>query len=181
MFIEIAPGIKSWKKYIDQIELQSYFEKLTSCPEQSWYSHFNVEAGDMSGYFLDGKLSLDLVERTLHDRLITEFATENLWIYCHGNFLRLKSGESSNIEDSATKWLTGYKPFVQSKIALYINDFEGGEIVFPKIEFEYKPEAGELLVIDIDENLEHYTKPVISEIRYVYMDYIIQHPGYFMP
>jgi hypothetical protein len=62
-----------------------------------------------------------------------------------------------------------------------MSEFSGGEIVFPEINFEYKPEAGELLVFDIDSKLDHYTKPVTSGTRYVYMDYVIQHPGYYMP
>lgn len=181
MLKEIYPGIQSWKNYIDESELNSYAQKLAACPEETWYSHGNIETGDIAGDFLDGKLSLDIVERPLHDKLITQFATEHLWVYCHGNFLRLKAGEQSSLEDSCTEVLVGYAPFIKNKIAVYMSDFSGGEIVFPEIDFEYKPEIGELLVIDIDKKLDHYTKPVTSGIRYVYMDYVIKHPGYYMP
>lgn len=181
MFTEIAPGIKSWKNYLNKEDLDLYVKLLDQCPEESWYFHANLETGDIAGDFLDGKLSLDVVYRPLHDKLITQFATKHLWIYCHGNFLRLRPGEGSSIKDSSTELLVDYRPFIQDKIALYISEFSGGEIVFPEIGLEYKPEAGELLVIEIDEKLDHYTKPVKSGVRYVYMDYVIKHPGYYMP
>lgn len=181
MFVEIAPGIKSWKNYLDEKTLAYYLEFLEGFSEESWYFHGNIETGDIAGDYLDGKLSVDMIHRKLHEKIITQVATEHLWIYCHGNVLRLKVGESSSIEDSSTKVLIDYKPFIQGKLALYMSDFEGGEIVFPEIEFEYKPEAGELLIFDIDQKLDHYTKPVTSGVRYVYMDYVIKHPGYYMP
>lgn len=181
MLSEIAPGIFSCKNYLAQSELDQYFKALETCPEESWYSHNNLEDGDLSGDFLDGKLSLDITSRPLHSQLIKYFARQKLWIFCHANFLRLKVGEGSEIKDSCTDVLQEYLPFIQDKIAVYMSDFEGGELVFPKINFEYKPEAGELLVIKTNRELEHYTRPVTSGVRYVYMDYLVKHPGYYMP
>jgi hypothetical protein len=181
MLSEIAPGIFSWKNYLSQEELDQYFNLLENCPEESWYFHGNLETGDISGEFLDGKLSLDIVYRPLHAKIIDYFATKKMWIFCHGNFLRLKAGEGSEIKDSCTDILQEYLPIIQDKLAIYMSEFEGGEIVFPKINFEYKPEAGEMLVIKVDRELEHYTKPVTSGVRYAYMDYLVKHPGYYMP
>ena len=181
MLKEINTGIYSWKNYVPQSTLDYYQNLLNNLSEDSWYIHCNVDAGDISGKFLDGKLSFDIVERPFLNELIDLFGPDKMWIYCHGNFLRLKTGEGSGREDSYTKILSGYAPFIQKKIAIYMSEFSGGEIVFPEINFEYKPEAGELLVFDIDIKLDHYTKPVTSGTRYVYMDYVIQHPGYYMP
>ena len=74
-----------------------------------------------------------------------------------------------------------YKEIIPYKIAVYVSDFSGGEIVFPNIGFEYKPEAGDLLIFKSGIEYEHYTKTVISGTRYVYMDYLIKHPAYYMP
>lgn len=178
---EIYPGILSCKNYLEKSELEYYAKTLADCPEETWFSHYDIEPGDINGKFLDGKLSLDIVKRSLHEKLINFFAIDHLWIYCHSNVLRLKTGEYSSLEDNNTERLIKYFPFIKNKIALYISKFSGGEIVFPEIDFEYKPEIGELLVIDIDKKLNHYTKPVTSGIRYVYMDYVIKHPGYYMP
>ena len=182
MLTEIYPGIYSCKNYIDEADLKFYITQLESFSEESWYFHGNIETGDISGEFLDGKLSTDIVQRKLHEKIITQVATEHLWIYCHGNILRLKAGQGSSFEDSYTKILMDdYQPFIQKKVAVYMGDFEGGEIVFPEAGFEYKPEAGEMLIFDVSNKLDHYTKPVTSGTRYAYMDYVIKHPGYFMP
>lgn len=181
MLKEIHEGIYSWKNYVPQERLDYYVNLLENLSEESWYIHCNSEDGDISGQFLDGKLSYDIVERPFMNKLITLFGTDMLWIYCHGNFLRLKTGEGSSREDSYTQIVKGFAPFIQKKLAIYMSEFSGGEIVFPEIDFEYKPEPGELLVFDINDKLDHYTKPVTSGTRYVYMDYVIKHPGYFMP
>ena len=181
MLTEIHPGIYSCKNYIDQSSLDYYTKILGAFTEEEWYTHANVVDGDIAGHYLDGKLSKDIVQRPLHEKLINDFATKKMWIFCHGNFLRLKAGESSTIPDSCTDVLINYENIIPYKIALYISEFEGGEIVFPEIGLEYKPEIGELLVIKIDKELDHYTKSVISGTRYVYMDYLVRHPGYYMP
>jgi hypothetical protein len=74
-----------------------------------------------------------------------------------------------------------YKEIIPYKLALYVSDFGGGEIVFPNLDFEYKPESGDLLIFKASLEHEHYTKEVTSGSRYVYIDYLVKNPRYFMP
>ena len=178
---EIYQGIYSRKNHLSKPVLDYYVSKLDTLAEKQWYLHNNIEKGDLSGDYLDGKLSKDMVQREFHERLIEYFALKKMWIFCHGNFLRLKTGESSTLKDSLIEYLMNFVEIVPYKLAIYMSDFEGGEIVFPAVNFKYKPEAGEMLIIKIDPELDHYTEVVTSGTRYVYFDYLVKHPPYIMP
>jgi hypothetical protein len=167
-----------YKNFLDEESIGGINLKLSSLEKQDWLKHENIVPGDISGEYWDGKLSLDIIDQDFHDSLINFFAPE-FWIFSHGNILRIQAGESSSAEHSLAQKLEYYKEIIPYKIAVYLSDFGGGEIVFPNIGFEYKPAAGDLLIFK--SNLEHYTKEVTYGTRYVYMDYLIKHPAYYMP
>jgi hypothetical protein len=101
-------------------------------------------------------------------------------MYQHANFVRLKTGQFAEINNNSSFYIND-DPIAYYKIGLYIGDFEGGEINFPKINFKYKPEENDLLIFKVDREYEHETLEVTSGTRYAYMDCLIPHPGYFMP
>lgn len=147
---------------------------LDSFEENDWYQHGNFEIGDHEGTFWGDKCSLDITDKQFHDKIFN-FFSPNYWMYEHTNFLRLKPGQKSDLSimNQYTSTIADYK------IALYLGKFDGGEICFPEINFRYKPEENDLLIFK--SSYRHYTEEVTSGIRYVYMDYLILHPGYFMP
>lgn len=173
-------GVYLYKNFLPQESVQRFQDTLSALKNEDWFKHENVTPGDISGEYWDGKLSLDIIDRDFHDRLINFFAPE-FWIFSHGNVLRIQTGESSRREHSLANKLEYYKETIPYKMAVYLSDFGGGEIVFPNIGFEYKPVAGDLLIFKSGLQYEHYTKEVTHGTRYVYMDYLIKHPQYFMP
>jgi hypothetical protein len=177
---EIHKGIYLYKGFLTKKECYYFVKQLSSFKKDSWHKHENAVPGDISGEYWDGKLSIDIIDKEFHDKIINLFAPE-FWIFSHSNFLKIDTGESSNTEHSLSQKMEFYKEIIPYKIAVYVSDFSGGEIVFPNIGFEYKPEAGDLLIFKSGIEYEHYTKTVISGTRYVYMDYLIKHPAYYMP
>jgi predicted 2-oxoglutarate/Fe(II)-dependent dioxygenase YbiX len=53
---------------------------------------------------------------------------------------------------------------------LYLNDFEGGEIVYPDIKIKYKGKKGDLIIHDC--NIWHFVNTVKTEDRYAMTFYI---------
>lgn len=173
-------GIYLYKNFLPKDSLKYFNNTLSALKDEDWFKHENVTPGDISGEYWDGKLSLDIVGQDFHDKLINFFAPE-FWIFSHGNVLKIESGEYSEIKHSMSDKMEYYKEIIPYKIGVYLSDFGGGEIVFPNIGFEYKPEAGDLLIFKSGLEYQHYTKEVTYGTRYVYMDYLIKHPQYFMP
>jgi hypothetical protein len=58
-------------------------------------------------------------------------------------------------------------------VVLYLNDcFNGGEIYYPDLNLEYKPEAGDLLIHHA--MISHGVKKVIEGVRYSYPTFLIK-------
>lgn len=52
-------------------------------------------------------------------------------------------------------------------MVLYVNDnYEGGELYFPRFDLEIKPEAGDLVIFPSTYIYEHASKPIVSGIKY---------------
>jgi len=173
--IEINPGIYLNKNFFDLSIADKYVRILQSHNEQEWHQHENIESGDIDGTFWEDKCGADIINTLdIHDPLLDVLAPSH-WTYQHINFIRLRAGQRSeiNLHQSAI--------FAEYKIAWYLGNFKGGEIVFPNLNFKYQPEHNDLLIFKINSDTHHYTDIVTSGTRYAYMDYIIPHPGYFMP
>lgn len=57
----------------------------------------------------------------------------------------------------------------------YFNDFDGGEISYPKKSIVYKPEKGDLLFHRPDYEYEHQILEVLSDKRFITSAYIRKH------
>jgi hypothetical protein len=55
---------------------------------------------------------------------------------------------------------------------VYLNDFEGGEIYYPKQNIEYKPNNGDLIIHSSEMKCMHGVKSVKSNKRYTYANLI---------
>lgn len=52
-------------------------------------------------------------------------------------------------------------------VIIYLNDnFEGGELFYPKLNYTYKPKAGDLVIHPGSEEYTHEVNPLISGERY---------------
>lgn len=177
--IKLNEEIYLYKNFLDKELLDIYKDKLNNFAEEDWHQHGNFEIGDHEQTFWGDKCSLDVIDNQFHDPIFNYFAP-NYWMYQHANFVRLKTGQSSELDKNLSFYVNG-SLIADYKIALYIGEFEGGEINFPNIELKYKPEENDLLIFKVDDTHSHETLEVLSGTRYAYMDCLIPHPGYFMP
>jgi hypothetical protein len=177
--VEIHEGIYLHKKFIHRQLLNAYTEKVISLSEDDWRQHGNFKIGDHAGTFWGDKCSLDIVSRQFHDEIFNFFAP-NYWMYQHDNFVRLKTGQSSSL-DNNKRFMNNETPIAEYKVGLYFGDFTGGAISFPNLNFKYQPEHNDLLVFKVSKDHAHLTEEVLSGTRYAYSDCLIPHPGYFMP
>lgn len=62
---------------------------------------------------------------------------------------------------------SGLSPKIKNGVVIYLNDdFEGGQIYYPKVKIEVKPVANALLIHPANMIYRHGVKPVTSGIRY---------------
>lgn len=174
--VQLSPNIYLLKDFFDIEIANKYLSILESYSDNDWLDiHANYEDGDINNTFWGDKCSKDIISVSeIHDKLI-DFLAPTHWTFQHLNFIRLKENQESPTFFSNGDFCAEYK------IAWYLGNFTGGEIVFPDLNFEYKPEHNDILIFKITKNSWHKTSLVTSGIRYVYSDYILPHPGYFMP
>jgi hypothetical protein len=171
---ELHQNIYLIKNFFDEEELKNYEIQLEKIEDKSWKEfHQEYSPHDLAGRYWYGKLSPDIIHRSFHEKLINLFAPTH-WILSNFNFVRLISEEKSITSPSAD-------PVFEYKIAIYFGEWEGGEISFPELNFSYLPEYGDMLIIKNAKEYQHITGVVKSGTRYAYQDYLIKHPGYFMP
>lgn len=163
-----------YKNFLDKKTIEKYTNILDNLPEESWHQK------NSSGFWED-KASPELIENDIH-KPILNLLDPIFWTYKVPNFYRLKEGQFAPLQNKDLYYgNNGQRIIAHYKIALYLGNFEGGEICFPDISFEYKPNPGDLILFKIHQNLEHYTKPVISGNRYTYADLAIYNLRHFMP
>ena len=165
---KIADGIYLYKNFYEGIdELENL---LDSFSEEGWNSHGNYEENDHPDQFWNGKLSPDFLDKKFHDHIINLIAPK-YWILSHGNFIRLLPKEDCPVYNNNIPEEFKYV------LAYYAGNFTGGKITFLDLDIDYQPERNDLIIfkptsIDIS--------PVESGIRYSYLDYILNHPGYII-
>lgn len=62
----------------------------------------------------------------------------------------------------------GCNDFVVSSVVYFNDDFSGGELVFPKMPYSYRPIAGSCLIFPSDVSYSHYVDSVLSGSRLVF-------------
>ncbi len=166
---QIAEDIYLYENfYPDYEEIKDYLEKNDD--DSFWNSHFNLEEGDLSNTFWESKLSRDFLDNKFHDHLLN-FVAPKYWNCAHGNFMRIKNG------DSIYSHVPNIPKYINYIIGYYMGDFTGGEIVFPELDFKYAPKENDLIIFS---NMDFIVKEVKSGIKYSYLDYLFEHPGYVL-
>jgi len=143
-------------------------DNLIAMKEDQWNSHYNYHYNDHSNDIWFNRLSLDFVPREFHDSIIN-FVSPDYWTFSHGNFMRLKEGDTLPIHNNSLP------DSIEYILSYYVGDFTGGQISFLENDITYQPKKNDLIVfkpcsLDIS--------PVNSGTRYSYVDYILKHPGY---
>lgn len=173
--VQLREYIFLYKNFLDHSVLNKYTEMLKNISEKEWSKENNKDQ------FWNNKVSLEIIEDDIHLPILHLLAP-NFWLFRNTSFVRLKTGESSSISSHRSYFAENDQRIIgHYKLALYLGDFEGGEICFPDQGIEYKPEPNDLLLFKIHKDYNHYTKEVKSGTRYAYQDISIYNPTYFMP
>lgn len=163
-----------YKNFLNKDIVDKYTNMLLFLNEADWNDP------DAQGWW-QGKTSPEIIGDDIH-KPILDLLSPTFLTYKLNNFYRLKTGESADLQTPELYYgENGQRIIAHYKIALYLGNFEGGEICFPDIQFEYKPNPGDLLLFKIHPYLNHYTKPVLSGTRYAYSDLAIYNMRHFMP
>lgn len=76
--------------------------------------------------------------------------------------------EKSKLKDPLGEYDIKDNPVFGSVV--YLNEFGGGEIYYPELNIEYKPNPGDLIIHSAD--ILHGVKPVSRGYRYAYSNYL---------
>lgn len=163
-----------YKNFLDKDTINKYTTALNALSEEDWHQP------NALGYWED-KASPEIIGDDIHKPVMGLLAPI-FWTYRVPSFYRLKQGDLAPLQTPDLYYgENGQRIIGHYKLALYLGEFEGGEICFPDITFEYKPNPGDLVIFKIHPHLNHFTKPVISGNRYVYADLAIFNLRHFMP
>lgn len=166
--VSLSKDVYLYKNFYNKIELIE--QSLNDMTEDDWNTHGNYLENDHKDGYWNGRLSLDFVDRDFHDSIIN-FVSPKYWSLSHGNFIRSRPIDCSVVQDMSG--LNG----ISYVVSYYAGNFTGGEIYFNDLGLTYQPEKNDLIIF---KPTEIKILEVVSGIRYSYLDYLIEHPGYFM-
>jgi hypothetical protein len=166
--IKLGKEIYLYENFYEDLDLIE--QRLLEMKEQDWNIHGNYEENDNPSEHWNGILSLDFVGEEFHNSIIN-FVSPKYWIFSHGNFMRLRPGDRIPVYNNSMPDIVEYV------LAYYAGEFTGGEICFLDDDIRYQPKRNDLIIfkpcsLDIS--------PVISGVRYSYLDYVINNPGYII-
>jgi hypothetical protein len=196
-FEEIAPGIMVYKNInVNNINIIEYLESLVLEGDVQWLDAY-VKTADGSGINKDQRdtKTLAIPYQFNDDGTIPEamkhlkipqlsiiikniidpaekhyFSTYGIHYYNHDLFTILKYG----IGQKFINHIDDHPDFHRRVSTVYYlnDDYEGGEINFPRFGVSYKPAANELLVFPSTYVYNHSVSPVISGTRYAIVSWI---------
>jgi hypothetical protein len=71
------------------------------------------------------------------------------------------------------KHYDGEYPGIEYGVIIYLNDdFEGGELFYPNLNYLYQPKAGDIIIHPATEEYTHEVYPVISGDRYTLTTFV---------
>jgi hypothetical protein len=166
-FTQIEENVWVIKNFISDEICDSLVEYAESQPEEKWWERNKREW--WHGKFLFAAEN-DRIIKTFIDikEEIAKLFTEDWFLSDMASIHRMQKGEGMfEHSDNPTESM-GRNNFVELSFVLYISDFEGGEIYYPKIPMEYKSEKGDLLIHPGVGRYFHGVHPVTSDaVRYV--------------
>lgn len=185
---EILPRVFKVRNFVTPDELKELFTEANSYSEEDWNYRYlaemrlharekfgrddleNLKAEgllEITENFADKNISVANVQlmQTLHRRCEEIFnKVGGLDVTGFVVFQRLYAGTEliSHFDKYSDK-------LVEYAAVLYLNnDYNGGELFFPKFDYEIKPEPGTLIIFPSTEQFEHGVRPVKEgPVRYV--------------
>jgi hypothetical protein len=149
--------------FISKEESQFYLDIAASAPEEDWWKR---EAGWWNGKFLFIKDST--IPSQIVNNIKDWIEDPDFWSWgLPSSVHRISPGEKMFLHADNPNEKSGLNNWVDLSFVLYHNDFNGGEIIYPQLNFEYHPMAGDLLMHPGSQNYIHGTNEVLpGPIRY---------------
>jgi hypothetical protein len=144
--------------FTTQEERNFYINLAESAQEEEWWQR---EPGWWNGKFLpvpkDSTIPFQIVEKIKNALEDIDYWTWGTPSSVH----RMKPGEKMFLHADNPNEKSGLNNWVDLSFVLYHNEFNGGEIIYPELGFEYHPQPGDLLMHPGSQNYLHGTKEVL--------------------
>lgn len=136
--MDMAENVKQWDPNLEQTN-HFWRYKTTSITDESITNYMN----ERQILMLNNKYKMNGNYKILRQRV----NGENLNVHCDNPAIDDKS-----MHDDGTRW----------GLVTYLNNFNGGEIFYPELDIEYKPEPGDLIIHPASMKYKHGTKTVLE-------------------
>lgn len=136
--MDMAENVKQWDPNLEQTN-HFWRYKTTSITDESITNYMN----ERQILMLNNKYKMNGNYKILRQRV----NAENLNVHCDNPAIDDKS-----MHDDGTRW----------GLVTYLNNFNGGEIFYPELDIEYKPEPGDLIIHPASMKYKHGTKTVLE-------------------
>ena len=169
-FFQVEENIWVIKKFVQDETCDSLVKFAESHSEENWWERNKREWWHGKFLFVEDE-GIHKIFKSIKEQISTLF-TDDWFLSDMGSIHRMQNGEGMfEHSDNPTEDM-GRNNFVQLSFVLYISDFEGGEIYYPRIlnpePLQYKASKGDLLIHPGVGRYLHGVKPVIGDkIRYV--------------
>ena len=173
-FTQIEENIWIIKNFIPDEICDSLVEFAESQPEESWWERNKRKWWHGKFLFLDDNKDIMLKLNEVKQEIAKLF-TNNWFLSDMASIHRMQKGEGMfEHSDNPTEDM-GINNFVELSFVLYLSDFEGGEIYYPRLKglhpampLQYKSEKGDLLIHPGSGRYFHGVHPVTSDaVRYI--------------
>ena len=170
-FTKLHDQIWLVKQFMDEKDLTVLIQELDNLDESIWYGD---QVSPDSYWYGRNMFYGDLSEA---GQLIVKDA-ERRMVECFGNYERIHEIQSPlrslNDGQSLGTHKDNSAPDDHNNmygVVIYLNDsYEGGEIHYPELEYEYKPSAGDMVVHYA--GLLHGAKPATGSTRYILTSFV---------
>jgi hypothetical protein len=178
-FDEIGQDIYVYKNFLDESVCQTLLQNVKDIEEDKWilvseHGRYLSIPGSVDFKILNDKISKDI---GLKEEYYVNEISRALKI-TEGGFMgpHADNIEYDNVIKQAKEYVDGEPYDLRQNshygIVFYFNDFEGGELEYPKQKIIYKPNSGDLVIHSAKEHCTHGVKKVLGGVRYSYANNI---------
>lgn len=157
--IKVEENIWVIPNFISKEDRQVYLDYVNSIPEEEWWKqNRNWWVGKYIS--IENASELQILANKLSDR-VKEFLQDDVYLGAFGSIHRLTEGQGMFIHtDNPTETrdlldennnkigsTSGHNNYCILAMVVYLNDFNGAELYFPRLNnFQYKANAGDLVI-----------------------------------
>ena len=178
-FEEIGQDIFVYRGFLSFSELNTIQSEINSLNEDDW------KFAPINDRMYNKVSAPNEILESIRERIIS-FLPEGYFLGRGTSFVRLFKGDEWGLHSDAHDFLPIREKAAQLKydepfewadnerwgLVLYFNDFQGGELYYPKQNIEYKQSPGDLVIHSAEEHCAHGVRPVQSAIRYSHSNHI---------